>query len=148
MHFRTRSVADTVVERIIAAAKAVESGSAPQSVQLSRAELPDDQRPAMDAGFTEVESAPVNQQDVQAQFDQQSAMAGGGGDLPGLDESGLDVGTILSGGNAIDAGLERPHGCGIDRKGDLYIADGINHRIRVVDLATQQVRTVPLAIDE
>jgi len=38
------------------------------------------------------------------------------------------------GGNATDAGLERPHGCGIDRQGNLYIADGINHRVRVVGL--------------
>ena len=38
------------------------------------------------------------------------------------------------GGNATDAGLERPHGCGIDREGNLYIADGINHRVRVVGM--------------
>ena len=38
------------------------------------------------------------------------------------------------GGIATDAGLERPHGCGIDRQGNLYIADGINHRVRVVGL--------------
>jgi sugar lactone lactonase YvrE len=38
------------------------------------------------------------------------------------------------GGNATDAGLARPHGCGIDRQGNLYIADGINHRVRVVGL--------------
>ena len=36
------------------------------------------------------------------------------------------------GGPATDAGLERPHGCGIDRRGNLFIADGINHRVRVV----------------
>jgi hypothetical protein len=38
------------------------------------------------------------------------------------------------GGNATDAGLQRPHGCGIDREGNLYIADGINHRVRVVGM--------------
>ncbi|WP_289091613.1 hypothetical protein [uncultured Sulfitobacter sp.] len=38
------------------------------------------------------------------------------------------------GGNATDAGLERPHGCGIDLQGNLYIADGINHRVRVVGM--------------
>ncbi len=38
------------------------------------------------------------------------------------------------GGYAIYAGLERPHGCGIDRQGNLYIADGINHRVRVVGM--------------
>ncbi len=36
------------------------------------------------------------------------------------------------GGPATEAGLERPHGCGIDREGHLYIADGMNHRVRVV----------------
>jgi NHL repeat len=36
------------------------------------------------------------------------------------------------GGPATAAGLERPHGCGIDPQGHLYIADGMNHRVRVV----------------
>ena len=36
------------------------------------------------------------------------------------------------GGNAIEAGLDRPHGCAIDREGDIYIADSNNHRVRVV----------------
>ena len=38
------------------------------------------------------------------------------------------------GGPATAAGLERPHGCGIDRQGKLFIADGINHRVRVVGM--------------
>jgi hypothetical protein len=38
------------------------------------------------------------------------------------------------GGPATAAGLERPHGCGIDLQGNLYIADGINHRVRVVGM--------------
>jgi len=38
------------------------------------------------------------------------------------------------GGLATNAGLERPHGCGIDPQGHLYIADGMNHRVRVVGL--------------
>jgi NHL repeat-containing protein len=38
------------------------------------------------------------------------------------------------GGPATKAGLERPHGCGIDPQGHLYIADGMNHRVRVVSL--------------
>ncbi len=38
------------------------------------------------------------------------------------------------GGVATEAGLERPHGCGIDRHGNLYVADGINHRVRVVGM--------------
>lgn len=36
------------------------------------------------------------------------------------------------GGPATAAGLERPHGCAVDTHGNLYIADGINHRVRVV----------------
>ena len=38
------------------------------------------------------------------------------------------------GGYAIHAGLERPHGCGIDNDGNLYIADGMNHRVRIVGM--------------
>ena len=38
------------------------------------------------------------------------------------------------GGPATAAGLERPHGCSIDSQGNLYIADGINHRVRVVGM--------------
>ena len=30
--------------------------------------------------------------------------------------------------------LERPHGCGIDPQGNLYIADGMNYRVRVVGM--------------
>ncbi len=40
------------------------------------------------------------------------------------------------GGPAVDAGLDRAHGCGIDRRGNIYIADGINHRVRVVGMAS------------
>ena len=36
------------------------------------------------------------------------------------------------GGPAIAAGLDRPHGCCVDAKGNLYIADSNNHRVRVV----------------
>jgi hypothetical protein len=36
------------------------------------------------------------------------------------------------GGPATAAGLDRPHGCGIDSQGNLYIADSNNHRVRVV----------------
>ena len=36
------------------------------------------------------------------------------------------------GGPAIDAGLDRPHGCCVDAEGNLYIADSNNHRVRVV----------------
>ena len=36
------------------------------------------------------------------------------------------------GGTATAAGLDRPHGCGIDQQGNIYIADSNNHRVRVV----------------
>ena len=36
------------------------------------------------------------------------------------------------GGPATDAGLDRPHGCGVDGQGNIYIADSNNHRVRVV----------------
>ena len=38
------------------------------------------------------------------------------------------------GGPAVDAGLSRAHGCGIDADGNLYIADTHNNRVRVVGL--------------
>jgi hypothetical protein len=28
--------------------------------------------------------------------------------------------------------MDRPHGCGIDTDGNIYIADSNNHRVRVV----------------
>ena len=36
------------------------------------------------------------------------------------------------GGPATDAGLDRPHGCGIDAHGNIFVADSNNHRVRVV----------------
>lgn len=36
------------------------------------------------------------------------------------------------GGVPTSAGLERPHGCGIDSQGNIYIADGVNHRVRAI----------------
>ena len=36
------------------------------------------------------------------------------------------------GGDALKAGLARPHGCVVDDKGVLYIADSENYRVRRV----------------
>src|SRR5207244_11348339 len=36
------------------------------------------------------------------------------------------------GGDATTAGLNRPHGCIVDARGTLYIADTLNHRVRKV----------------
>ena len=40
-------------------------------------------------------------------------------------------------GPATEAGLEHPHGCGIDSQGNLYIADGINHLVRAVGMGSR-----------
>ena len=36
------------------------------------------------------------------------------------------------GGPAAEAGMDRPHGCGIDNQGNIFVADSNNHRVRVV----------------
>jgi streptogramin lyase len=36
------------------------------------------------------------------------------------------------GGDALKAGMDRPHGCIIDARGNIYIADSNNHRVRKV----------------
>ena len=46
--------------------------------------------------------------------------------------AGGHLGDDGDGGPAIEAGLERPHGCGVDRQGNLFIADSNNHRVRMV----------------
>ncbi|MBI3326673.1 MAG: hypothetical protein HYZ81_08230 [Nitrospinae bacterium] len=38
------------------------------------------------------------------------------------------------GGPATAAGLDRPHGCDVDERGNTYIADSNNHRVRVVGM--------------
>jgi hypothetical protein len=45
--------------------------------------------------------------------------------------AGGHLGGDGDGGPATDAGLERPHGCGIDKSGTIYIADSNNHRVRI-----------------
>ena len=45
--------------------------------------------------------------------------------------AGGHLGGDGDGGPATDAGLERPHGCGIDESGVIYIADSNNHRVRI-----------------
>jgi len=46
--------------------------------------------------------------------------------------AGGHLGTEGDGGEATRAGLDRPHGCEVDRDGNIYIADSNNHRVRVV----------------
>ena len=47
--------------------------------------------------------------------------------------AGGELGGHGDGGPATDAGLDRPHGCGISAGGAIYIADSNNHRVRVVE---------------
>ena len=49
--------------------------------------------------------------------------------------AGGQLGSEGDGGNPTAAGLARPHGCAVDRDGNLYIADSNNNRVRVVGLA-------------
>ncbi len=57
-----------------------------------------------------------------------------------IDREGGNIVTVAGGrkggegdgGDATEAGLDRPHGCLVDSRGDLYIADSNNHRVRVV----------------
>lgn len=36
------------------------------------------------------------------------------------------------GGDAVNAGMDRPHGADVDAQGNIYVADSNNHRVRVV----------------
>ena len=47
--------------------------------------------------------------------------------------AGGELGGHGDGGPATDAGLDRPHGCGISADGAIYIADSNNHRVRMVE---------------
>lgn len=57
-----------------------------------------------------------------------------------IDRKTLQVTTVAGGrkgkegdgGDALKAGMDRPHGCVIDKDGTLYIADSSNHRVRRV----------------
>ena len=46
--------------------------------------------------------------------------------------AGGELGGHGDGGPATDAGMDRPHGCGIASDGAIYVADSNNHRVRVV----------------
>ncbi|HYH50772.1 MAG TPA: hypothetical protein VEG38_14600 [Acidimicrobiia bacterium] len=46
------------------------------------------------------------------------------------------------GGPATEASLDTPHGVAVDNRGNVFIADSPNHRIRKVDLATGTITTV------
>jgi hypothetical protein len=49
--------------------------------------------------------------------------------------AGGQLGDGGDGGSAIDASMDRPHGCELDVNGNIFIADSNNHRIRVVGVS-------------
>ncbi len=57
-----------------------------------------------------------------------------------IDVKTLQVSTVAGGrkgsegdgGDALKAGMDRPHGCVIDAEGRIYVADSNNHRVRLV----------------
>jgi sugar lactone lactonase YvrE len=53
-----------------------------------------------------------------------------------------DAGDSGDGGPALEASLKTPHGVAVDNRGNVFIADSPNHRIRKVDLATGVITTV------
>jgi uncharacterized protein (TIGR03437 family) len=55
---------------------------------------------------------------------------------------GAGVGFTGDGGPATSARLNNPQGLALDSSGNLYIADGNNHRIRVVNASTGVISTV------
>jgi uncharacterized protein (TIGR03437 family) len=55
---------------------------------------------------------------------------------------GAGIGFTGDGGPATSARLNNPEGLAIDSSGNLYIADGNNHRIRMVSAATGTIMTV------
>jgi hypothetical protein len=100
MRLRNKHVADSVIERILAAREAIETEATEVNHPELDTEVLDSNPAAIQAQaetFNDIELQDVNQDEVQAEFDAQEQ------NLPGLDESQLDVGTLLSGGNAIDA---------------------------------------------
>ncbi len=46
--------------------------------------------------------------------------------------AGGRLGDEGDGGPATEAAMDRPHGCGIDADGNIFVADSNNHRVRVV----------------
>jgi hypothetical protein len=46
--------------------------------------------------------------------------------------AGGRLGKEGDGGPATEAAMDRPHGCGIDKDGNIFVADSNNHRVRVV----------------
>ena len=112
MRFREKHIADSVVERIQAISQAIDSGTkvqAPVREQIVRG--PDGKMTGMTKtmadGTQEHMDIGDNGREIPQGFSEVTLEnAGGFTELPGLDESGLDAGTILSGGNSIDAILK------------------------------------------
>lgn len=99
MRFPKHHIADQVVGRILAASRALQG--------LKPLELPDDEPlseqvipPDISSGFAGQKQALADMQPQQTQPTQQTQP-----ELPPLNESGLDIGAVLSGRDTIDAML-------------------------------------------
>jgi sugar lactone lactonase YvrE len=57
-------------------------------------------------------------------------------------------GSAGDGGEAVQAGLDRPHGCVIAASGTMYIADTLNHRVRRVTFDSTSSEKLPLVFQD
>lgn len=74
-------------------------------------------------------------------YHHQIGRLGGSGKVTTIAGNGY-AGDSGDGGPAPEASLKTPHGVAVDNKGNVFIADSPNHRIRKVNLATGVITTV------
>jgi len=96
-----RHVADETVARILVASKRVRSGETPSRAETGAA-------PLQTAGAGAKSPPPGLVKVAEGGQPGGAQAAPGGAELPGLDESGLDLGAVLGGADSIDALLGGP----------------------------------------
>jgi hypothetical protein len=104
MRFPKHHIADQVVGRIMAAAHALNgtrSRQMPAEEPLSETVLP----PDIETGYAGEKEALASLPPVEGEQTQQTQQTPA--ELPGLNESGLDMGAVLSGRDSIDALLKQ-----------------------------------------